>query len=120
MDKVLSRIQKLFALADGDSEEARTAASLAVRLIKEHQVALSMPNPPKTAPPFTTSYTSVKPPPGYEDLAALYRAWGMASPWGSNPDWPHQRARPAAAKDDDERDPFDFTAAEAAAKNGTR
>ncbi len=138
MSKVLERIQKLLALAAGDGEEARTAAHMAAKMIREHHVTLSIPA-------YRVGSGGV--PEGYEDLAAVYNMMGAVPPWENNPQWapdpnrqpssgqprpaprpraqpwtdesggPRPRARPVEPTPP-EHDPFDFVSAAEAAKRG--
>lgn len=141
MSNVLERIQKLLVLASGDDEEARTAAHVAAKLIREHHVTLSLPAPR------AGNTGSVGTPEGYEDLAAIYNMMGVTPPWESNSQWapdPNRRTatkqarpapRPRAQPWTDEsggprprarpveptppvHDPFDFVSAAEAAKRG--
>jgi hypothetical protein len=127
MSKVLGRIQKLLALASGDDEEARTAAHMAAKLIREHKVVLSLPG----------KQPGSHMPAGYEDLAVIYNMMGVAPQGAPAPNrrtpagGPRHASRPKAQPRTDEsvgprpqahpveptspaHDPFDFvTAAEA-------
>jgi hypothetical protein len=52
MTAILERLQRLLALAESPNDnEARNAALLAVRLIKQHGVKLALPTEPPTSTP---------------------------------------------------------------------
>lgn len=138
MSRVLKQIRTLLALAAGDGEEARTAAHIAAKLIREHGVTLSMPS-------HAVSDEDV--PAGYEDLAPIFNMVDVAPPWKGNPQWATELHRRAAtqrkqrshrqpqsstraersekgapleqsAASSQAPDPFDFVTAEEAAKRG--
>jgi hypothetical protein len=51
MASVLERLERLIALTESpNANEARNAAMLAVRLIREHHIKLALPAEPKTRP----------------------------------------------------------------------
>lgn len=61
---VLDRFQKLLALAaeSPEREEARTAASLACRLVREHSLTVSLPTAPGTVRTPAAAPAKPKPP----------------------------------------------------------
>ena len=103
MSRIVDKIRKLIALTTSPSvEEARTAASLAVKLIREHNVELTLPTSPadRPAPPPPSARRNPPPPrqppppqpspppkdPRTADEASARAAWdawnGVPKDWG--------------------------------------